>query len=187
MHPDLEPQQSLARRLRELPEASAAPYDWREFERRCGGQPAAGRRLAGGRVAVVAAVLALGALAVWIRVGGGAVRPAPPQPAPPGSAAADVTPARASSESLPPLGAPAAIGERWLESLPSEPAVVRVGTHAAVTGLEDRIAQLDDLLSVERLDEARPGRLLALQHERTRLLGALVQVRYAETLAEESR
>jgi hypothetical protein len=77
--------------------------------------------------------------------------------------------------------------ERWLESLPSEPAVVRVGAHAAVTGLEDRIAQLDDLLSAERLDQAPPARLLALQQERTRLVGTLVQVRYAETLADEWR
>jgi hypothetical protein len=77
--------------------------------------------------------------------------------------------------------------EHWLASLPSEPAVVHVGTRAAVTGLEDRIAQVDDLLSAERLDEAHPARLLALQQARTRLVGALVQVRYAETLADESR
>jgi hypothetical protein len=56
-----------------------------------------------------------------------------------------------------------------------------------VTGLEDRIAQLDDLLSAERLDQAAPARLLALQQERTRLVGTLAQVRYAERLADEWR
>ena len=62
-----------------------------------------------------------------------------------------------------------------------------MGTRAAVTELEDRIAQVDDLLSAERVDQAPPARLLALQQARTRLVGALVQVRYAEALADESR
>ena len=52
-------------------------------------------------------------------------------------------------------------------------------------GLEDRIAQVDDLLNAARLGP-QPERLLALQRERTRLVGTLVQVRYAETLADES-
>ena len=165
MHPDLEPRQTLGCRLRELPDAAEAPYDWREFQRRSGERARAGRGLTGGRAVAAAGVLALGVLAVWIRLNSGPIRPAAPQPAPPEST----------------------VSERWLESLPSEPAVVRVGTHAAVTGLEDRIAQLDDLLSAERLEETRPGRLLALQQERTRLVGALVQVRYAETLVDASR
>jgi len=56
-----------------------------------------------------------------------------------------------------------------------------------VTGLEDRIAQLDDLLSAARLERTQRARLDALQQERTRLLGALVQVRYAETLADAAQ
>ena len=74
--------------------------------------------------------------------------------------------------------------EHWLASLPSDPALVRVGARAAVSGLEDRIAQLDDQLSAVRLEPAHAKRLEALQQERTRLMGALVQVRYAETLAD---
>jgi hypothetical protein len=77
----------------------------------------------------------------------------------------------------------ARVAEQWLASLPSDPAVVRVGTRAAVSGLEDRIAQLDDILSAARIEGARPGRLNALQEERARLLKSLVQVRYAEELA----
>jgi hypothetical protein len=63
---------------------------------------------------------------------------------------------------------------------------VRVGTRAAVAGLEDRIAQVDDLLTAVRLDRAQPGRLAALQQERMRLVGSLAQVRYAEVVATES-
>jgi hypothetical protein len=77
--------------------------------------------------------------------------------------------------------------EHWLASLPSEPALVRVGSRAAVTGLEDRIAQVDDLLSVERAEQAQPARLSALQAQRQQLMGALVRVRYAETLAASTR
>ncbi|TLZ50495.1 MAG: hypothetical protein E6K22_13345 [Gammaproteobacteria bacterium] len=180
MQPDLEPQHALGRRLRGLSDAAAPPYDWREFQRRCDECARTRHRLAGGRVAAAAAgVVALGVLAVWIRLGGGPTRPAPPQAMPPRGApseflAVDTAPPRAAAE-------------RWLESLPSEPAVVRVGTHAAVTGLEDRIAQLDDLLSEVRLDQAPLARLVALQQERTRLVGTLAQVRYAEELADEWR
>jgi hypothetical protein len=97
-------------------------------------------------------------------------------------------------------GAPRAIGsgestfaanrsraiESWLATLPHEPAVVRVGTRAAVAGLEDRIAQVDDLMTSVRIDGLRPDRLAALQQERLRLVGSLAQVRYAEVVASES-
>jgi hypothetical protein len=76
--------------------------------------------------------------------------------------------------------------EGWLASLPREPAVVHVGTRAAVAGLEDRIAQVDDLLTAVRLDRAQPDRLAALQQERVRLVGSLAQVRYAEVVAAGS-
>jgi hypothetical protein len=170
MHPDLDQQRSLARRLRELPDEAAQPYGWREFQRRSGARRRAGQGLAGGRALATASVLVLGIIAVWARLGGWS-----PQSA------------RLTPEAAQPLAARTAAMEHWLASLPSEPAVVHVGTRAAVTGLEDRIAQVDDLLSAERLDEAHPARLLALQQARTRLVGALVQVRYAETLADESR
>jgi hypothetical protein len=175
MHPDLDQQRSLGRRLRELPDEAAPPYGWREFQRRSRARTRAGRGLAGGRAIATASVLALGIIAVWTRLGGWSPAPAP-------SGAARLTP-----EAAQPQAAHTAAMEHWLAGLPSEPAVVHVGTRAAVTGLEDRIAQVDDLLSAERLDQAHPARLLALQQARTRLVGALVQVRYAETLADESR
>jgi hypothetical protein len=76
--------------------------------------------------------------------------------------------------------------EVWLASLPREPAVVRVGTRADVAGLEDRIAQVDDLLTSARLEKTQPDRLEALQMERVRLVGSLAQVRYAEYMAAAS-
>ncbi|HVO47696.1 MAG TPA: hypothetical protein VMT29_15325 [Steroidobacteraceae bacterium] len=76
--------------------------------------------------------------------------------------------------------------EMWLASLPPEPAVVRVGTHAAVARLEDRIAQVDDLLTTVRLEGARPDGLVALQAERARLVGSLAQVRFAEYVSDEA-
>jgi hypothetical protein len=178
MHPDLDQQRSLARRLREMPDEAAQPYDWREFQRRSGARTRPGPRLAGGGALAAATVLALGVVAVWTRLGGWS-------PTPPHHAARAA--ARPIPEAAQPLAAHTVAMEHWLASLPSEPAVVHVGTRAAVTGLEDRIAQVDDLLSAERLDQAQPARLLALQQARTRLVGALVQVRYAETLADESR
>jgi hypothetical protein len=76
--------------------------------------------------------------------------------------------------------------ESWLATLPQEPAVVRVGTRAAVAGLEDRIAQVDDLMTSMRIDGTRSDRLAALQQDRLRLVGSLAQVRYAEVVASRS-
>jgi hypothetical protein len=76
--------------------------------------------------------------------------------------------------------------ESWLAALPKEPAVVRVGTRAAVAGLEDRIAQVDDLMTSLRIDGMRPDRVADLQRERLRLVGSLAQVRYAEVVASQS-
>jgi hypothetical protein len=172
MYPDLEQVPPLVHRLRELPDAAVHPYDWSEFQRRARRRATAADGNAG-RLIAVAAVLALGVVALWSRLGGWA--PTHPAPAEVGGSA---TPGATATHT--------AAMERWLASLPAEPAVVHVGTRAAVTGLEDRIAQVDDLLSAERF-EAQPAQLLALQRARARLVGALVQVRYAETLADESR
>ena len=76
--------------------------------------------------------------------------------------------------------------ESWLATLPREPVVVRVGTRAAVARLEDRIAQVDDLLTSVRLNGMHADRLAVLQQERVRLVGSLAQVRYAEVVASES-
>ena len=179
MHRDLDPRATLARLLRELPEDALAPYDFREFERRAAQRTLAAQGRHGGRLVAAAAAIAVMTLVVLLRFG----TPAPRV------AAGNVTIGAVTAPRAAPKLMPARpeVLENWLASLPSDPALVRVGARAAVSGLEDRIAQLDDQLSAARLAPAQPGRLDALQQERTRLMGALVQVRYAETLADAAR
>ena len=76
--------------------------------------------------------------------------------------------------------------ELLLASMPAEPAVVRFDTHVAVLDLEDRIALLDDTLSVAAVTRDFHPDLMQLRSERVRLVGTLVQVRYAEQLASAS-
>jgi hypothetical protein len=175
MHPDLDPRGALARLLRALPEEAESPYDFREFQRRATERMAAAHGTGTRRLFAAAAASAVMALALLWRLSA----PSAPQIASGGVSAPGAVPAV--------LSARPELMEHWLASFPQDPALVRVGTRAAVTSLEDRIAQLDDLLSVARMERAHPAHLDALQQERTRLVGALVQVRYAETLADATQ
>jgi hypothetical protein len=172
MHPDLEQPDALARLLRQLPDAGAPPYAWSEFQRRAEQRVLGRRSILRGQALAGVAVIAVAVVALSMRI---TDRPDSP-PA--------TRPAAQPAYALP--GAPTERLERWLASLPEEPAVIRVGTRAAVTGLEDRIAEVDDLLSAEGTEPVQPARLAALQRERTRLVRTLAQVRYAETLADSS-
>jgi hypothetical protein len=182
MHNELEHARCVAPLLRGLPDAAAQPYDWREFQRRAHAAPAAAARVAAMRVlaATIVVVLAVGAAA--IRLSGG---PRPQHPS-----AATVTAdngAPAATSDLSPAERDEAAAQYWLERLPREPALVHVGTRAAVETLEDHIAQVDDLLSSERARRAPAAQLQTLQRKRAQLVSSLVQVRYAETLADASR
>ena len=168
--------------MRNLPQEIRQPYDWTEFRRRSHERRSRDARRSASvkRYAALAAVLVLAIVgtASWIRVGQSRMS----------------VPAASSGmfEDDPLIGvdnidARADAAERWLASLPDEPVVVHVGTRAAVAGLEDRIAQVDDLLSAARVEGAQPARLSALEQQRARLVSSLVQVRYAETLVAESR
>jgi hypothetical protein len=172
MYNESDPEGVVARTLRALPADDERPYGWPEFLARRA-RAASGPRAIGGGALAVAAALALAGIALWVRfdhapgdVAGGAL-------------AREATGAEAGE-------APRA-AQRWLESLPREPAIVRVSTRADVLGLEDRIAQVDDLLTASSVRPAPAAHLLALQRERTELVSSLAQVRYAETLADESR
>jgi hypothetical protein len=178
MHTDLEHEQTLARALRELPHDSARPYGWDEFRRRS--QPRV-THLAGGRALAAAVVVVVAASALIIRVGG-VVRHPHAAPGPVHQGVATLSHSGAS-----PGSGEASYAERYLASLPREPALVDVGTRAAVATLEDDIAQVDDLVSAARAGSTPPARLQALLDERTQLVSSLVQVRYAETLADASR
>jgi hypothetical protein len=173
MHNESDPERQVARALRALPVDDARPYDWREFQRR-GSRAAPGWRATGVGALAAAAVFTVAAVAVLVRVDH-----RPEVRVVTAGARGDAAAAAADAE---PRAA-----ERWLASLPREPAIVRVGTRADVLGLEDRIAQVDDLLSAGGSERAQAAPLLALQRERARLVSSLVQVRYAETLANESR
>jgi hypothetical protein len=168
MYSEFDANEAVGRALRALPADDAQPCSWLEFQRR---QAQAVRPSPIGTPAIAAAVLALATvafLAVWARID---QRNAPAPAGPPSPAA---RPAAAEE---------AGAAERWLASLPREPAIVRVGTRADVLRLEDRIAQVDDLLTASRADRVQPAHLVALQRERAQLVTALARVRFAETLA----
>lgn len=173
MHPDLEPSAgTLATWLRELPDAASAPYDYAEFQRRALRRTRRPPQLAGERRLAGACVLLVAGLAVLARLG--------PFP---GATEKAVTPAAAVYPAAGPGDEALSPGSGVGETPAREAALVRVGTRAALMGLEDHIAQLDDLLSVAR-GERDAQRLAALQQERARLLHSLQQVRYAESLAD---
>jgi hypothetical protein len=180
MHSDLI-EKLLARRLGALAdEPTEAPYDWAEFERRrqsvAPARSSAHTRLAAGAAAVVAVAAVAGVLSVRsshqrtpavARVNAAASAPRVAQVTAPDPVA------QARTRAL----------EGWLAGLPRDPAVVRVGTHVAVNSLQDQIAELDDLMSAERVAGAQPSRLDALERQRAQLVSSLAQLRYAEMLA----
>ncbi|HEY8052684.1 MAG: hypothetical protein ACHQD6_03110 [Steroidobacterales bacterium] len=179
MYSESDLEREVAQALRALPTDDARPCDWAQFERRRTRAAPVGRAGAVGALAA-AAVFALALIAVGVRldhypdvrtVAAGADPEATTTAAGGAAQGAEVPHA----------------AERWLASLPREPVIVRVGTRADVLGLEDRIAEVDDLLSAGGTERGQSVPMLALQRERARLVGSLVQVRYAETLADQSR
>lgn len=176
MPAELEHEPLVARLLRELPQGAAGPYDFGEFQRRAQVRPAGPARMASARALVATAVIAVAVCATATRLGP-VERPLPTHPA---TAAAQ--PGR---EAVAPTDD--AYTERWLSSLPREPALVHVGTRSAVETLEDDIAQVDDLVSAARAGRTGAAGVQPLLAERAQLVNSLVQVRYAETLADVSR
>ena len=190
-------------RLRGLSPEMPPPYNWQEFQLRSLRRSAAGANagLNWRHMAAAAALLAVvGGIAIWGRVGGSGRHALAVNSVSTEGAAERMSSARGPAgdvDAIRELGSgggavdrDAALRSRaiesWLATLPREPAVVRVGTRAAVARLEDRIAQVDDLLTSVRLDGMPADRLVALQQERFRLVGSLAQVRYAEVVASES-
>lgn len=194
MQRDLEQPEALARLLRSLPEEVAAPYGWGEFQQRAARRELARPSRAGTVALATLTAIAAGIVAISLRLDHRAQQAQWRQQAPRAVLAAREAPdARGGAANARP-GADVPFGaartemlERWLASLPDNPPLVQVGPRAAVTGLEDRLAEVDDLLSAERIDQARPAHLLALQQERRLLVSSLAQVRYAEELVDESR
>lgn len=186
MHTDLN-DESIARRLRAAEdEASQAPYDWAEFQRRRQ-YSRLSRIIERNRpVAIAAAVVAaLVVTAVPFLQSSDEVRSnqqvGSSQEHASGLVPAD-TAARTQVSDRQDQARTRAI-EGWLAGLPQNRVIVRVGTHAAVSSLQDQIAALDDLMSTERVRDAQPGRIEALERQREQLVSSLAQVQYAEMLA----
>lgn len=211
MHIDLEPRDGAVRtRLRSLPDEVEPPFGWQEFKQRAQRRRQIPSREWSWKATAAAAVLVLATVgaAFWNRTAvfpSGMSTPSAqvtetgqfPATAHVGTSsrfptnAQFTTGARGAGTSGAqgnPLFAkdPSRRLETWLASLPDEPVVVHVGTRAAVAGLEDRIAQVDDILTAARLDGGETSRLSSLQQERVRLVGSLAQVRYAEVVAAQS-
>lgn len=183
MHTDLI-EKMIARRLRTLAEESIdAPYEWAEFERRRLARPTGSRRDGRNRPAATAtataaaAVAAVVVLAITVINLGRKHTPAL-VPVDTASHVSDRAEQPATSDQ-----AHTRAIEGWLAGLPHDPAVVRVGAHAAVTSLQDQIAALDDLMSAERVAGANQSRLDALERRRVQLVSSLAQLQYAEMLA----
>lgn len=173
MHTDID--KTISRRLRAVGSGSSeAPYDWAEFQRRRHRSMLTRvierNRPAAIAAAVLAAVLVTAVPFAW-----------PVHEHAPASASHAVSASAEQSERQEQARTRAIEG--WLAALPHDHAIVRVGTHAAVTSLQDQIAALDDLMSTERAAGAKPGRLDGLERQRAQLVSSLAQVRYAEMLA----
>jgi hypothetical protein len=184
MHFDLEESgavSDIGQKLRDLAIKSVAPVQWDEFKRRQLLKHARLRSAQRRQITQVAsvAIVMLGAIAIGSRL---VLPQTMPGATAPGAAAMESHHAPVGWDEA---AARSAASERWLATLPEEPVIVRVGTRAAVTNLEDRIAWVDDTLSSIRATGGEGTRASALQYERNRLMNSLAQVRYAETLAAD--
>lgn len=188
MH-DIDPlSTAVGERLRALPR-EAEPYGWEEFRKRNAGlrrNSAWGDARDAVALRAAAAILLIAgasAFAAWM-----SARSVPPshRPIVVGSSSSTMAAAGPPGTRLDPADVRTRAMEAWLAQQPAEPAMVRVGAYATEAGLEDRIAQLDDLLTSARAEGVGSAGLSPLVEQRARLVSSLVQVRFAETLVAES-
>lgn len=177
MHTHLD-EKIIAGRLRAADESqSAAPYDWAEFQRRRH-RSRLTRAIERNRPAAIAAAVVATLVVTAVPYLRSTHVRTPALTRPDTTARNDVGDRQEQARTL-------AI-EGWLARLPHDRVIVRVGTHAAVTSLQDQIAALDDLMSTERAAGAQPVRLEAQEQQREQLVSSLAQLQYAEMLASAS-
>ncbi len=70
--------------------------------------------------------------------------------------------------------------EQLLNEIPYRPQLVNAGTVTTISGLEDRIGQVDEVLMYGSVYGLQPEQTVALWQERVDLMNALVEVRYAQ-------
>ena len=70
--------------------------------------------------------------------------------------------------------------ERLLNRISYRPRLVNAATATTITGLQDRIARVDQVLMYSSVNGLRPEQTEALWQERVDLMNALLQVRYAQ-------
>lgn len=174
MHTDLD-EKAIARRLRAAgDEPGQAPYDWAEFQRRRH-RSMLTRVIERNRPAALAAAVVAAVLVTAVPFMRSGHEHAPAIPS-------TDTAARTGASDRPEQARTRAI-EGWLDGLPHDRVIVRVGAHAAVSSLQDQIAALDDLMSAERVAGAQPATLDALERQRAQLVSSLAQLQYGEMLA----
>jgi hypothetical protein len=174
MHTNLD-EKTVARRLRAAGDGcSEAPYDWAEFQRRRH-RFALTRAIKRNRPAAIAAAVVAAVVVIALPFARSSHEHAP-------AIAPPDTRARTRPSDWQEQARTRAI-EGWLADLPHDHVIVRVGAHAAVTGLQEQIAALDDLMSSERVAGAQPSRLDALERQRAQLVSSLAQLQYGEMLA----
>ena len=67
-----------------------------------------------------------------------------------------------------------------MNDIPYRPRLVNAGTATMISGLQDRIGQVDQVLMYSSVEGLQPEQTMALWQERVDLMNALVRVRYAE-------
>lgn len=162
----------LARRLKALPELVPPSQAWSRIE---AAAAVARRRRSrfrqGFGVAAGFAVAAL-MLGLWLR-------------APELDPGVDAAPVRAATGLPQPIAydtllAESARLERLLYELPRRARVMNAATAGTIVGLEDRVALIDERLSLAAAGGVGPAYRDALWRERVDVMNALVQVRYAQ-------
>jgi hypothetical protein len=162
----------LGREFRALPELEPPAGTWAAIEARLD----APRRHTGVRAGAALAVVGLAALALTLRVGerpgGDPVAPPRAESAPGATAATDASLERRSSDL-----------ERLLAALPPT-RTARASTGYTTTLLEDRIALVDERLSLPAAASLSPMVTAQLKRQRVVLLDSLVRVKYASAVTD---
>lgn len=169
--------------LRELPELAPPPGVWERIEART----RAGARTRGAVLwrGSAGAGIAAGVAAAALWFAGWQPESSEPESLPAATVAAPATQAGSQRPVLPPVYASLVQEserlERLLAALPAQRSLMSASTASTIAGLEDRIAWLDEQLTVAAARGAEPQQRQALWSERVDMMNALVHLRYAQS------